>query len=86
MKKLHILNQRRKQVGIIYHLIINFNEISICREAIDGYCPHGLKVVKQYQMNGGLIELEKLWREYFLKTMKPKHLPDLWNINHNADR
>lgn len=35
---------------------------------------------------GGLIELERIWREHFLNTMQPKFLPELWNVNHNADR
>lgn len=35
---------------------------------------------------GGLCELEKLWRQHFLNTMKPKYLPELWNVNHNANR
>ncbi|XP_055906903.1 exonuclease 3'-5' domain-containing protein 2 isoform X2 [Eupeodes corollae] len=56
-------------------------------ESIDGYTPHGLKVVQEYQEKfGGLIELEKLWREHFLNVMKPKYLPNLWNVNHNANR
>lgn len=35
---------------------------------------------------GGLVNLEKLWREHFLSTMKPKFLPDLWSICHNQER
>ncbi|EDW38009.1 GL12271 [Drosophila persimilis] len=53
----------------------------------EDYCQHGEKVVQMYRFEfGGLIELERLWREHFLHTMKPKFLPDLWNVNHNADR
>lgn len=57
-------------------------------EGVNGsYIPHGLKVVKEYQEKlGGLIELEKLWREHFLNVMQPKYLPNLWNVNHNANR
>lgn len=56
-------------------------------ETVGGYTPHGLKVVQEYQEKlGGLIELEKLWREHFLKNMQPKYLPNLWNVNHNANR
>lgn len=27
-----------------------------------------------------------MWRKHFLDTMKPKFLPSLWSVNHNADR
>ncbi|XP_043653979.1 exonuclease 3'-5' domain-containing protein 2 [Drosophila teissieri] len=51
------------------------------------YCQHGERVVQQYRDNfGGLVELERLWREHFLHTMQPRFLPELWNVNHNADR
>ncbi|XP_055849502.1 exonuclease 3'-5' domain-containing protein 2 [Episyrphus balteatus] len=56
-------------------------------ESFSDYTPHGSKVVQEYQEKfGGLIELEKLWREHFLNTMQPKYLPNLWNVNHNANR
>ncbi|XP_058805451.1 exonuclease 3'-5' domain-containing protein 2 [Phymastichus coffea] len=49
--------------------------------------PHGLKVVQYFEKkDGGLVELEKLWREHFLDTMKPKFLPDLWSVSHNQER
>lgn len=46
------------------------------------------KQVVNYFMNvdGGLIELEKIWREHFLNTMKPKYLPKLWSVTHNEER
>lgn len=48
---------------------------------------HGLKVVRYFEnKEGGLVELERLWRENFLNTMKPKYLPKLWSICHNQDR
>ncbi|XP_011498091.1 PREDICTED: exonuclease 3'-5' domain-containing protein 2 [Ceratosolen solmsi marchali] len=51
------------------------------------YQPHGLKVVHYFQHNeGGLVELERLWREHFLSTLKPKFLPELWSICHNQER
>ncbi|XP_017083906.2 exonuclease 3'-5' domain-containing protein 2 [Drosophila eugracilis] len=51
------------------------------------YCQHGERVVQQYREKfGGLVELERLWREHFLHTMQPQFLPELWNVNHNADR
>lgn len=58
-----------------------------CRIQIDDCCLHGKKVVEMYRDKfGGLVELERLWREHFLYTMHPKFLPELWNVNHNADR
>lgn len=58
-----------------------------CRVANESYCQHGKKVVQMYRDKfGGLVELERLWREHFLHTMQPKFLPELWNVNHNADR
>lgn len=36
--------------------------------------------------DGGLVMLEKLWREHFLDTMKPKFLPHLWSVSHNQER
>ncbi|EZA55697.1 Exonuclease 3'-5' domain-containing protein [Ooceraea biroi] len=51
------------------------------------YQPHGLKVVQYFQrQEGGLIELERMWREHFLITMNPKHLPSLWSVRHNQER
>lgn len=51
------------------------------------FCQHGERVVELYRTQlGGLVELERLWREHFLHTMQPRFLPDLWNVNHNADR
>lgn len=35
---------------------------------------------------GGLTELERMWREHFLNTMRPKYLPELWCVTHNANR
>lgn len=50
--------------------------------------PHGQLVVDYYKesSNGGIIELEKIFREHFLNTMNPKFMPKLWNVNHNANR
>ena len=30
--------------------------------------------------------MEKRWRQHFLDTMHPKHLPDLWSIDHQQQR
>ncbi|XP_065094912.1 exonuclease 3'-5' domain-containing protein 2 [Ochlerotatus camptorhynchus] len=53
----------------------------------DDYFAHGEKVVEYFkQAAGGLSELEKMWREHFLQTMKPKCLPELWSVEHNYKR
>ncbi|XP_034485760.1 exonuclease 3'-5' domain-containing protein 2 [Drosophila innubila] len=58
-----------------------------CKVENEDFCQHGKKVVDMYRDKfGGLIELERIWREHFLNTMQPKFLPELWNVNHNADR
>lgn len=46
-----------------------------------------LQVVQYFQKReGGLIELERMWREHFLITMKPNYLPNLWSVRHNQER
>ncbi|XP_033324794.2 exonuclease 3'-5' domain-containing 2 [Megalopta genalis] len=51
------------------------------------YEPHGLKVVQYFEKKeGGLVELERIWREHFLASMKPKYLPSLWSVCHNQER
>ncbi|CAM5150841.1 unnamed protein product [Natator depressus] len=49
------------------------------------YVPHGLKVVQSFAKGGlrSLMELEGRWRQHFLDTMQPKHLPRRWSVNHN---
>lgn len=44
-------------------------------------------MVQHFQRTeGGLVELERMWREHFLLTMKPKYLPNLWSVCHNQER
>uniref|UniRef100_A0A182PGU8 Exonuclease 3'-5' domain-containing protein 2 n=1 Tax=Anopheles epiroticus TaxID=199890 RepID=A0A182PGU8_9DIPT len=51
------------------------------------YCAHGERVVAHFkQTPGGLMQLERRWREHFLQTMRPKHLPQLWSVDHNYKR
>ncbi|KAL2099300.1 hypothetical protein ACEWY4_005780 [Coilia grayii] len=54
----------------------------------EDYVPHGLKVVTAYAKRGlrGLMELECLWRQHFLSSMKPRFLPPLWSVSHNHDK
>ncbi|XP_050341446.1 exonuclease 3'-5' domain-containing protein 2 [Bactrocera neohumeralis] len=69
-----------------HELIVEAAKIDTTRNN-ENYCHHGEHVVHMYQNEfGGLCELEKLWRQHFLSTMKPKYLPELWNVNHNANR
>ncbi|CAL4069078.1 unnamed protein product, partial [Meganyctiphanes norvegica] len=46
------------------------------------YDPHGLKVYKAYEKSG-VMKFETMWREHFLTTMQPKHMPDCWSTTHN---
>ncbi|XP_034935215.1 exonuclease 3'-5' domain-containing protein 2-like [Chelonus insularis] len=49
--------------------------------------PHGLKVVQYFtNSEGGLVTLERMWREHFLTTMQPQYLPKLWSVRHNQER
>lgn len=54
----------------------------------EAYVPHGLKVVRAHAERGlqGLMELERRWRQHFLTTMEPRHLPQLWSVDHNHSK
>lgn len=54
----------------------------------ESYIPHGLKVVRAYAERGlkGLMELERCWRQHFLSSMRPRHLPPLWSVDHNHSK
>ena len=47
------------------------------------YQPHSQLVYEGYK-TVGVVKLEQRWREHFLKSMKPKHMPDCWSVTHNA--
>ncbi|KYO21691.1 exonuclease 3'-5' domain-containing protein 2 isoform X2 [Alligator mississippiensis] len=51
----------------------------------ENYIPHGLKVVQCFAKGGlsSLMQLERRWRQHFLDTMQPKHLPVRWSVDHN---
>ncbi len=52
-----------------------------------GYFPHGRKVVEHYSLaEGGIPQLERMWRQHFLDTMTPRFLPPLWSIDHQQIR
>ncbi|XP_021257107.1 exonuclease 3'-5' domain-containing protein 2 [Numida meleagris] len=57
-------------------------ETRICNES---YMPHGLKVVQCCAKGGlrSLMQLERRWRQHFLDSMQPKHLPEQWSVDHN---
>lgn len=54
----------------------------------EAYVPHGLKVVRAHAQRGlpGLMELERRWRQHFLASMQPRHLPPLWAVDHNHSK
>jgi exonuclease 3'-5' domain-containing protein 2 len=55
-------------------------------EEYKDFLSHAERVVKYFTANGGLVELEKMWRRHFLDTMKPRFLPNLWSVDHNVQR
>jgi len=52
----------------------------------ENYVPHGLKVVQHFMREDGLLALEVKWRNHFLETMKPQHLPPHWSVDHQKQR
>lgn len=34
----------------------------------------------------GLMALERRWRQHFLSSMRPRHLPPLWSVDHNHSK
>ena len=53
----------------------------------ENYVPHGKKVVEYFISSGdGILYLEKIWRQHFLDTMKPKYLPPFWSVSHQEQR
>ncbi|XP_072485604.1 exonuclease 3'-5' domain-containing protein 2 isoform X2 [Notamacropus eugenii] len=58
------------------------------RIANESYVPHGLKVVQCHAKGGlrSLMQLESRWRQHFLDSMKPRHLPQQWSVSHNHQK
>ena len=54
----------------------------------ESYIPHGLKVVQRHTEGGlrSLMQLESRWRQHFLDSMQPKHLPQQWSVDHNHQK
>ncbi|XP_063696742.1 exonuclease 3'-5' domain-containing protein 2-like [Culicoides brevitarsis] len=81
-----ILTLLPDEKSVTLELLEEYAEINIYKEN-DNYVAHGEKVVEYFMNNGGgLINLERMWREHFLKTLKPKFLPELWSVDHNVQR
>eukprot|EP00118_Oscarella_pearsei_P014632 m.126462 g.126462 ORF g.126462 m.126462 type:complete len:270 (+) comp37899_c0_seq2:1002-1811(+) len=60
--------------------------IDVNSELDDGnYIPHGKIIVDAVKAQGKLRDFEKMWRQHFLDTMHPKHLPSLWSVTHNQE-
>ena len=55
-------------------------------EENESYVPHSRAVVQHFLERGGLLQLEVMWRQHFLDTMEPRHLPPLWSVHHQNDR
>lgn len=55
------------------------------RKENSNYVSHGQEVVKKIREEGKLLEFEKMWRQHFLDTMRPRHLPPLWSVDHRHD-
>ena len=83
-----------KHVLSSYYGIIDVDE-EVCKRGMnlesnilnENYVPHGKKVVEYFISSGdGILYLEKIWRQHFLDTMKPKYLPPFWSVSHQEQR
>jgi len=59
-----------------------------CLEVNGDYTPHSRAVVQHHMTTEGLslIKFESRWRQHFVDNMKPRFLPDLWSVDHQAER
>uniref|UniRef100_A0A3Q3VK59 Exonuclease 3'-5' domain-containing protein 2 n=1 Tax=Mola mola TaxID=94237 RepID=A0A3Q3VK59_MOLML len=93
--------QRREELQVLIKSFLNMNEEQeLTYEALqqaanletrifnEAYVPHGLKVVQAHAKQGlqGLMDLERRWRQHFLRTMQPRSLPPLWSVSHNHSK
>uniref|UniRef100_A0A1E1XBQ1 Putative 3-5 exonuclease n=1 Tax=Amblyomma aureolatum TaxID=187763 RepID=A0A1E1XBQ1_9ACAR len=51
----------------------------------DDFVPHGQRVVEHFKQTIGLANFEMRWRQHFLDTMQPKHMPPLWSVDHHRE-
>lgn len=81
-----ILDHYPEQTELTEDFLKELNSLSTS-DLRENFTSHAEKVTDYFNSNnGGLTELEKMWRENFLTTMKPKFLPELWSVDHNATR
>lgn len=88
------LFQRERGFGSksFYRRFLSNGAVPICsvlrRVFNEAYVPHGLKVVRAHAEQGlpGLMGLERRWRQHFLVSMRPHHLPPLWAVDHNHSK
>ncbi|KAL7379563.1 hypothetical protein ABVT39_001393 [Epinephelus coioides] len=93
--------QRREELQALIKSFLDMNEEQELTEEVvqqagsletrifnEAYVPHGLKVVRASTEQGlrGLMDLERRWRQHFLTTMQPRHLPPLWSVDHNHNK
>ncbi|XP_034432818.1 exonuclease 3'-5' domain-containing protein 2 isoform X1 [Hippoglossus hippoglossus] len=93
--------QRRDELQVLIRGFLNMNERQeLSDEALqhaasletrifnEAYVPHGLKLVQAHAGLGlqGLMDLERRWRQHFLSSMQPRHLPPLWSVDHNHSK
>uniref|UniRef100_A0A3P9LS13 Exonuclease 3'-5' domain-containing protein 2 n=1 Tax=Oryzias latipes TaxID=8090 RepID=A0A3P9LS13_ORYLA len=94
--------QRKEELQLLIRKFLNMEEEGeeLTEEALqeaagletrilnEAYVPHGLKVVRAHAQRGlrGLMELERRWRQHFLTSMQPRHLPPLWSVDHNHSK
>ncbi|GFS01716.1 exonuclease 3'-5' domain-containing protein 2 [Elysia marginata] len=55
------------------------------RHTSSEYVPHAKQVVRHMISNGGLLAFQARWRQHFLDTMKPQHLPAFWSVDFVPD-
>lgn len=55
------------------------------RDWNEDFQAHGEQVCETYRSKG-LVQLQFRWRRHFLDTMRPKHLPQYWSVNHNLHK
>ena len=59
------------------------DSLSSFRSETEDCVSHAELVVSHVREKGQLFEFQQRWRQYFLDTMQPKFLPDLWCVTHN---
>ena len=47
---------------------------------------HGKVIIEKMGGEEAIPEFIKMWRQHFLDSMKPKHLPNNWSVGHSIER